>query len=616
MKKKKIRKTKLRKTASALGLAAVKGKIALLSKGSKGGEVALCFATGRDNASFSRRKDKLTIVSGAKKGLEIECLDNLNIAPCDSGYFMTFLHKDKGSRVLTGAFSKDLKRFTVVGKIASAQRNAIAAPNYKNNGKYLIYLSENSIKTSTSKDFKKWKTSDVLCLRPRSSFFDHAPLTVLGVSLTAHGLLVIYDASYRHAGNTQLLQVGGALFSLSDPDDLIWRSETPLWEELRPTGSSVVRALGAAFQQEQVYLYYASEKSEVFTVQFPQPFPSVKAKKAFAKLKRFYKNPIIIPDATNDWESEATFNPAALYDDGKVHLLYRAVGRGGISCFGYASSKDGFNIEKSPEPAYIPRKDFEGVSTKPTQITDLYKSGFGWGGCEDPKLTAIEGKVYLTYVAYNGYSHPRIALSSIDQVDFQQKKWNWEEPVLISAPGVTNKSGCILPEKVKGKYVIFHRVFPHILIDYRDDLKFDDGRWLEAKHKITTRPGMWDSRKVSVGSTPIKTNAGWLVIYHAVDDKDDSRYKIGAMILALEDPSRVLYRTTNPILEPEEHYENDGKPGIVYPCGAVVLKDELFVYYGGGDRVVCCATAQLEQFIKGIKKDKRVSYQLKKVAYS
>ena len=617
MRKKIIKKTKLQKTVLPLGLATTNGKIALLSKGTKRGEVAMCFAAGKTNANFSRRKDKLEIVSKTKQKVNVENLDNINIVPYDKGYFMTFVRREGVSRILEAAVSKDLKRFTVTGKIAAAQKNGLLTPNYKNNGKCLVYMGENSIKTAASKDLKKWKASDILGIRPRSRFFDYAPLTVLGVSLTPHGLLVIYDASYKHTGNTQLLQTGGALFSLSDPDELIWRSEAPLWEELLPAGNSVLYPLGAAFQEEQVYLYYASKKGEVFTVNFPQPFPSAKTKKALVSLKRFHKNPIIVPDLINEWESEAAFNPAALYDDGKVHLLYRAAGRGGISCFGYANSKDGFHFEKdSPEPAYIPRMDFEGVHTKPTQITDLYKSGCGWGGCEDPKLTAMDGRIYLTYVAFNGYSHPRVALSSIDRADFHKKKWNWEEPILISRPGVTNKSGCLLPEKIKGKYVIFHRVFPHILIDYRDELKFDDGRWLEANHKITTRPGMWDSRKLSVGATPIKTDAGWLVIYHAIDDRDDGRYKIGAMILALEDPSRVIYRTSNPILEPEEHYENEGKPGVVYPCGAVVLKDELIVYYGGGDRVTCCATAQLDQFVKGVKKDKRVSYQLKEVAYS
>ena len=617
MKKKKIKKTTLQKTISPLGLATANGKIALLSKGARRGEVSISFAAGKTNANFSRRKDKLEIVSKTKQKINTENLDNINIVPCDEGYFMTFVRRDGASRILEGAVSKDLKRFTITGKIATGQKNGMLAGNYKNNGKYLVYLSENSIETATSKDLKKWKASDIQCLRPRSRFFDHAPLTVLGASLTPHGLLVIYDASYKNINNTQLLQAGGALFSLSDPDELIWRSEAPLWEELLPAGSGPLYPLGAAFQEEQVYLYYASKKGGVFTVTLPQPFPSVTAKKALVSLKRFYKNPIIVPDAASEWESDATFNPAALYDDGKVHLLYRAVGRGGISCFGHASSKDGVNFEKSSsEPAYIPRKDFEGVRTKPTQITDLYKSGCGWGGCEDPKLTVMGDRIYLTYVAYNGYSNPRIALSSISRTDFHNKNWNWEEPILISKPGVTDKSGCLLPEKIKGKYVIFHRVFPHILIDYRDELKFDNGRWLEAEHKITTRPGRWDSRKLSVGATPIKTDAGWLVIYHAIDDRDDGRYKVGAMILALEDPSKVLFRTSSPILEPEEHYENEGKPGVVYPSGAVVLKDELFVYYGGGDRVVCCATAQLSQFIKGVKKDKRISYQLRKVAYS
>lgn len=612
--KKRIRKTKLQKLALPLGLASVQGKIALLSVGSKINEIALCFASGRTNTNFSSRKKKLTLVPRTKDDLKIEDLRSLNVGACDRGYFMTFARRTSDSHVIVGASSKDLKRFTVTAKIAAGQRRAAFAPNYKNNDKYLVYLSENSVKTASSKDLKSWKESAVTCLSPRSSYFDHAPLTVMGVSLTPHGLLVIYDASYKHTGNTQVMQAGAALFSLSDPDELIWRSQAPVWEELLPAGKSDLRTLGAAFLNEVVYLYYISKVGEVFTVHFPQPFPSVKAKKAFANLKRFYKNPILVPDSSCEWEAEATFNPAALYDNGKVHLLYRAVGRGGISSFGYASSEDGFCFEKSSkEPAYIPRTEFEGVKTKPTQITDLYKSGGGWGGCEDPKLTAMDGKIHLTYVAYNGYAHPRVTLSSIDRTDFMQKKWNWSEPVLMSRPGVVNKSASILPEKIKGKYVIFHRVFPHILIDYRDELKFDNGNWLEAKAKITTRPGMWDSRKLSVGATPIKTEAGWLVIYHAVDDKDDTRYKIGAMILALNDPSNVLYRTSNPILEPEEHYENEGKPGVVYPCGAVVLKNELFVYYGGGDRVACCATAQIDQFVKAVKKDKRANYQLKKV---
>ncbi|MBU2473933.1 MAG: hypothetical protein KKG91_04290 [Candidatus Omnitrophica bacterium] len=616
IKKRTVKKSQELKSSLPVGFMADKNGAGLLFKTVDPGQPELYLIRGKTGLRFTQPKTKVEIVTALRQKAKIGPYQHLAVSACDKGYFMSFIQKGKTADSLVGAVSKDLKRFPITGKISKVQERGTLVPNYKLNGKYCIYFGQGSLKTAFSPDLKKWKISELACLAPRSSYFDQASLTVLMAGLTSNGILVVYDCSYKQNGR-QTLQIGGALFSLSDPNNLIWRSEVPLWEELRDIGSPELYPLGAVSLNEEILVYFTTKAGEISVLTIHQPFPSVRAKKVFASLKRFYNNPIIVPNEANDWEADATFNPAALYDNGKVHILYRAVSKGGLSSFGYASTKDGLNIEKeSIELSYVPREEFEGIHTRPSQRTDLYKSGCGWGGCEDPKLTAIDNKVYLTYVAYNGYSHPRIALSTIEREDFLNKQWNWEKPKLISAPGVVNKSGCILPEKVKGKYVIFHRIFPHILIDYRDDLRFDDGRWLEAKAKITTRPGMWDSRKLSVGATPIKTEAGWLVIYHAVDDRDDTRYKVGAMILDLKDPAKVLYRTTNPILEPDEHYENEGKPGVVYPCGAVVLGEELFVYYGGGDRVVCCATAQMKQLIKSVKKDKAVSYQLKKVVCS
>ncbi len=613
MRQKKIKSSKVVKKVQHLGITNTAEKVLLLSKETDKDLSNLFFAESKNGFSFSKQKNKIKVVSGLNKEENFELSDYAHLASYDKVHCLTYLQRVKKEKVLKCAVSKDLKRFNVIGRISKIQEKGVLVSNYKLNGNHVLYFGESSIGTATSKNLKSWRVSKLLALQPRGNSFDHARLNVLGAALTANGILVVYDCSYPDSAG-QVLQIGAALFSLSNPTELIWRSDNPLWRETLPVGHKRLFPLGAAIFKEEIFVYYISADGELVTVTIAQVFPSVKAKKALVRLKRFYKNPIISPSDLNEWESEATFNPAALYDDGKVHLLYRAVGKSGLSCFGYASSKDGFHINEScSEPAYIPRKEFEGVHTKPKCYTDLYKSGCGWGGCEDPKLTAIEDKIYLTYVAYNGYSHPRVALSSIDRSDFLKKKWNWKEPVLISPPGVVDKSGCILPEKIQGKYVIFHRIFPHILIDYRDDLSFDDGKWLETKHKITTRPGMWDSRKLSVGATPIKTPEGWLVIYHAVDDKDDSRYKVGAMILDYKDPSRVIYRTSNPILEPEEPYENEGKFGVVYPCGAVVLDDELFVYYGGGDKVVCCATVQLDKLIKGIKKDTQITYKLKEV---
>jgi len=323
-------------------------------------------------------------------------------------------------------------------------------------------------------------------------------------------------------------------------------------------------------------------------------------------LKRFEGNPILRPETTHWWESKAVFNPAAIYEGGKVHILYRALGDTDTSGIGYASSTDGFHIdERLDQPVYIPREPFEGVGAKrqaEVELSDNFTSGGSVaGGCEDPRLTRIDNRVYMTYVAYDGFSSPRIALSSIDINDFLNKNWKWKKPVLISRPDIVDKNACILPEKINGKYVIFHRIFPEILIDFVDDLDFDgEGRWLEGQFKIPIMESAssWDSRKVAAGPPPMRTKDGWLFIYHAIDDKDEFRYKIGAMLLDINYPPKVLARTTHPILEPLARYENEGlKTGVVYPCGAVILKDRLFVYYGGADMVVCVATAKMDEFM-------------------
>jgi predicted GH43/DUF377 family glycosyl hydrolase len=337
-------------------------------------------------------------------------------------------------------------------------------------------------------------------------------------------------------------------------------------------------------------------------------------------LERFEGNPILKPDTRFWWETKAVFNPAAIYESGKVHILYRAIGETDNSLLGYASSLDGFHIDERPDkPAYVPREPFEGVSSMPrveNERFSLYQSGGGGGGgCEDPRLTRIEDKVYLTYVAYDGYSSPRVALSSIHIDDFLHKNWNWKKPVLISPPHIVDKNACILPEKINGKYVIFHRIFPDILIDFVDNLDFDGKtKWLEGHYKISVKNSSWDSLKVAAGPPPIKTKDGWLFIYHAIDEKDDVRYKIGAMLLDIKEPTRVLARTTMPILEPLADYENEGlKYGVVYPCGAVVLNDRLFVYYGGADMVVCVATAKMSEFMTQLSYERegvQVSYSI------
>ena len=346
------------------------------------------------------------------------------------------------------------------------------------------------------------------------------------------------------------------------------------------------------------------------------------AKKLPEPLKKHAGNPIIEPRPHLAWESKATFNPGAVEVGGKVHLLYRAIGDNDISVVGHAVSYDGVTIhERSDEPAYIPElipNAKDKIAAPSPNANGVYVSGGGWwGGSEDPRATFIkeDSTIYMLYVAFDGWSPPRVALTSIDINNFLEKKWDtWSRAKVISMPpemlakdprfkDVVDKNACLLPEKINGKYVVFHRIFPDILVDFVDNLDFEN-EYLKGEHKISPRPGYWDSRKVGAGAPPIKTKEGWLLIYQAVGDQDPGRYKIGAMMLDLNDPTKVLYRSNEPILTPQEWYENSGwKYGVVYPCGAVEKDGTLFVYYGGADSVVCVATAKMDEFLEHLKKD-------------
>lgn len=591
-----------------LGVGIWGGRAAMLLRTTEGKEKKLCFAHSKNNVHFFDAAKKVTItLENGKLENPAHC-EHFRFATYDKGYHMTYVRKTSKGHELVSAISKDMHAWHVKGVISHKEKYAVLVSGHKHEKKYTLYYGDLFVKVAQSPDFSEWEAKKELLFTSRRHHFDAKEITLMGALSTHRGNVLLYDASYHDKG-VRYLQIGTVLFSKDEPNKILWRSETPLIRELVEEGKHHVKPLGAVFLDDDILVYWHSPEHGILTASLHVLFLfDKKPKKITVKpgsLKRHIENPILSPHPDRDWENEGVFNPAALYDDEKVHLIYRALGKNGISTLGYASSKDGYTIdERLEEPAYFPRTHFEGAYVKgPSTYTELFQSGGGWGGCEDPKITAIDDKVYLTYVAFNGWAPPRVALSWIKKENFLKKVWKWAMPKLISRPNEINKSGCILPEKIDGKYVIFSRVFPDIQIDFVDSLNFKDGQYLKLQHKIPIRPHMWDSRKLSVGAPPIKTKDGWLMIYHAVDDRDPMKYKIGAMLLDLKDPRIVLHRTNKPLLEPDMHYENDWKPGIAYPCGAIVKDGTLFVYYGGGDKYVCVATAPLDAFLYELKQN-------------
>src|SRR3989344_771620 len=476
---------------------------------------------------------------------------------------------------------------------------ATIVPDYTIKNKKIMYYGDRQVFIAGSSRKGKWSRSK------KPLIISPCPTEVGGAYLFPNGIIVLYYEKIIESGITYY-KAHIAEFDKKYPDRMVWKTKTPIWDSKDHWLGKKIVSLGSVMIKNKIVMYWYVNEEIIYGVYLSGFYFDPKSLgNVSSRLQKHSKNPIIIPRPQNHWEAFTTLNPAAAFINNNVHILYRAQGFDYISTVGYAISSDGVTIDNRLNyPIYAPSAKFE-TNTTGLVNPELMSAG-GWGGCEDPRITLIDGRVYMIYVAFDGWSNLRLALTSIDVDDFLNQRWNWEKPVLISPPHVIDKSGCLLPEKINGKYVFFHRVFPNILIDFVDDLNFKgNNKWLKGQYKINVRPRMWDSRKIGAGAPPLKTKDGWLLIYYGVDDRDASKYHIGAMLLDLVDPRRVLHRSSRPILSPSEVYENNGfKPGIAYPCGAVIIKDNLFVYYGAADSTVCVARANLTNFLNELKNDK------------
>ena len=233
----------------------------------------------------------------------------------------------------------------------------------------------------------------------------------------------------------------------------------------------------------------------------------------------------------------------------------------------------------------------------------LYPSGGSWGGCEDPRIVRIDGKISITFNAFDGWDFIRIAAISINEKDFFEKKWKWNKPILISPPNQINKNWVLFPEKINNKFAILHSISPKVQVDFIGDLKDleDNKNYIKSQFKQDPTKKGWDTWVRGVGPPPIKTKKGWLVLYHAMDHRDPNKYKLGALLLDLKDPAIVLARTTDPIFEPKEPYEKVGVVNnVVFPCGLALKDGLLYIYYGGADTVVGVATMELDIILKAL----------------
>ena len=416
---------------------------------------------------------------------------------------------------------------------------------------------------------------------------------------TKDGWLFFYSYIYNYFSPPPIFGVQAALLDLEDPQKIVGEVKRPLItpeEEYEFYGRvpRIVFPSGALIKGEKVHLYYgATDTTSCVAVFKKRELLEQLVFTAKRQLARSDKNPIIAPIAEHAWESQATFNPAAIVAGGKVHLFYRAMGSDNTSVMGYASSRDGVTIdERLSEPVYVPRADFESK-----------KVPGGNSGCEDPRVTKIGDTIYMCYTAYDGEEPPRVALTSITEKDLLAHTWDWTPPMLISPPGQDDKDAALFPKKIGEKYMFLHRLGSEIWIDAVDDLEFKNGRSLGGTILMRPRDTAWDSKRIGISAPPIETRYGWLLLYHGISRRT-GHYNVRAALLDKKDPTKILYRTHDPLLEPSTPYEKDGiVPNVVFPCGAVVIDEQLFVYYGGADKFVGVATIDIDLLVEGLVKE-------------
>jgi predicted GH43/DUF377 family glycosyl hydrolase len=431
-------------------------------------------------------------------------------------------------------------------------------------------------------------------LNPLRFEHDHVEVGAQPIK-TKDGWLLFYSYIQNYfGGGERVFGIEALLLDLRDPRQIVGRTKGPIMvpEEIYEKYGivpNVVFPSGALLHKDgRVDLYYGGADTVCArtSLNLQDLLDALVPQRRTELVVRAKQNPILKPIPEHLWENKAVFNPAAIDAGGSVHLLYRALGADNTSMFGYAKTKDGVKItERSQSPAYVPREDFE------------KRNGGNSSGCEDPRLTQIGSTLYLAYTAFDGKNPWRAALSSIPIKDFLAKRWNkWSKPQLVTPNLVQDKDMCLLPEKIKGQYMLMHRIDPMICADFLDTLDFSKSRLTRCIEIMGPRPGMWDSVKIGIAGPPIKTPKGWLLIYHGVSKTNT--YRLGAVLLDLKNPSVIISRSVDTIFEPMEEYERVGQvKNAVFSCGAVLRGDTLFIYYGGADTVVGVAKCSLKKLL-------------------
>ncbi|GAB4182060.1 MAG: glycoside hydrolase family 130 protein [Terrimicrobiaceae bacterium] len=296
-------------------------------------------------------------------------------------------------------------------------------------------------------------------------------------------------------------------------------------------------------------------------------------------LWRYDANPLI--DRNPLPFASSVYNSAVVPFAGGFAGVFRVDYRNGLPFLHAGFSRDA--LAWDIEHDRIDLRDAEG---QPVQL------GYGY----DPRVTPIEDGFVVAWC--NEFHGPTIALART--TDFQNFEFLGNSFVPF------NRNGVLMPRKINGLYTLLHRPsdaghtpFGDIFLSQSPDLKF----WGNHRHVMSPSAHWWDSKKIGAGPVPIETPDGWLLIYHGVlGTCNGFNYAIGAALLDLDEPWKVIARGDRYLLAPEAPYETTGRvPNVCFPCAALVEEDRLALYYGAADTFTALAFGRVSEIIAFVK---------------
>ena len=304
----------------------------------------------------------------------------------------------------------------------------------------------------------------------------------------------------------------------------------------------------------------------------PRPADSIEL------LWRSSANPIIPGDLLPN--SNSIFNSAVVPHEGAFAGVFRVDDRSRTMNIHAGRSENGVDWDIDPTPI-----SFEADDDRVVEIQEVFEHAY------DPRVVWIDDRYYVTWC--NGYTGPTIGVAWTEDFETFTQMENAYLPF--------NRNGVLFPRKINDRFVMLsrpsdngHTPFGDIYLSESPDMV----HWGRHRFVMGTTSG-WQSTKIGAGPIPIETDRGWLLIYHGVlTSCNGFVYAMGAALLDLDEPWKVLHRSHEYLLAPKEDYERTGDvPNVAFPCAALTEGDKLTVYYGGADTVVAMAHGNVSEIV-------------------